>query len=124
MSPSEYSELTKAKERAADAHRLRKLHLRERIANGSKPILTGLMTKLKNLEQGDRCLAAMEPNRLEDAISFKKSKRNWAYFSKPRARVGSPCGFASLCCLSHFAIKWPLILHWTFLKRRLSSWPN
>jgi hypothetical protein len=34
MSPSEYSELTKAKERAADAHRLRKLHLRERIANG------------------------------------------------------------------------------------------
>ena len=36
MSPSEYSELTKAKERAADAHRLRKLHLRERIANGSQ----------------------------------------------------------------------------------------
>lgn len=34
MSPSEYSELTKARERAADAHRLRKLHLRERIANG------------------------------------------------------------------------------------------
>jgi hypothetical protein len=33
MSPSEYSELTKAKERAADAHRLRKLRLRERIAD-------------------------------------------------------------------------------------------
>lgn len=30
MSPSEYSELTKAKERAADAHKLR---LRERIAD-------------------------------------------------------------------------------------------
>lgn len=34
MSPSEYSELTKAKERAADAHKLRKLHLSERIENG------------------------------------------------------------------------------------------
>jgi hypothetical protein len=33
MSPSEYSELTKANERAADALRLRKLRLRERIAN-------------------------------------------------------------------------------------------
>ena len=33
MSPSEYSELTKAKERAADAHRLRKLRFRERIAD-------------------------------------------------------------------------------------------
>ena len=33
MSPSEYSELTTAKERAADAHRLRKLRLRERIAD-------------------------------------------------------------------------------------------
>ena len=33
MSPSEYSELTKAKERAADAHRLSKLRFRESIAN-------------------------------------------------------------------------------------------
>ena len=33
MSPAEYSELTQAKERAADLHRLRKLHFRERIAD-------------------------------------------------------------------------------------------
>ena len=33
MSPSEYSELTKSKECAADAHRLRKLHFRKRIAD-------------------------------------------------------------------------------------------
>ena len=33
MSPSEYSELTKAKELAASLHRLRKLRLRERIAD-------------------------------------------------------------------------------------------
>ena len=33
MSPSEYSELTKAKERAASLHRLRKLRFRERIAD-------------------------------------------------------------------------------------------
>jgi hypothetical protein len=33
MSPAEYSELAQAKERAADLHRLRKLHFRERIAD-------------------------------------------------------------------------------------------
>ena len=33
MSPAEYSELSQAKERAADLHRLRKLHFRERIAD-------------------------------------------------------------------------------------------
>lgn len=33
MSPSEYSEVTKAKERAAEAHRLRKLLSRKRIAD-------------------------------------------------------------------------------------------
>jgi hypothetical protein len=33
MSPLEYSELTKANERAADAHMLRKLRFRERIAD-------------------------------------------------------------------------------------------
>lgn len=33
MSPSEYSELTKAKERATDVHRLRKLRFRQRIAD-------------------------------------------------------------------------------------------
>ena len=32
MSPAEYLELAQAKERAADLHRLRKLHFRERIA--------------------------------------------------------------------------------------------
>ena len=36
MSPSEYSELTKAKERAANAHRLRKLRFRERIADANQ----------------------------------------------------------------------------------------
>ena len=33
MSPSEYSELTKSKEFAASLHRMRKLRLRERIAD-------------------------------------------------------------------------------------------
>jgi hypothetical protein len=33
MSPAEYSELSQTKERAADLHRLRKLHFRERIAD-------------------------------------------------------------------------------------------